>query len=246
MAKYSSADVGFYLVGGYDVLGYQTTITVKKEKLTEETHVLGDAWIEHDVVKLQKAQIAQDGFYDDVSDGNNDALLANVGTANVLCLGGEGNTIGKQFIGFAGALQADYERIVSRGAFHKAKAMHEGVGAVEEAVVLHTHSTETAASGNTESTPHDNGASSANGGSGYLQVSALTLGGYTSVTVKVRHSTDNVTYADLITFTVVTAAKIAERKAVAGTINRYTASSWAFNGAGSGQSVKLMAGVHRD
>lgn len=69
-----------------------------------------------------------------------------------------------------------------------------------------------------------------------LHVPALVLGGYTNVTIKVRHSADNITFSDLATFTVVTAVG-AERVTIAGQIQRYTAISWLFNGAGSGQSI---------
>src|SRR4030042_2280613 len=98
MAKYGSADVAFWLGGGYDLLGYQTDLDVKgPTKETEETHVLGDSWTEHELVDLQRMEVSQKGFYDDIANGNNAALLANVGTAVVLCLGVEGNTVGKQF-----------------------------------------------------------------------------------------------------------------------------------------------------
>lgn len=82
------------------------------------------------------------------------------------------------------------------------------------------------------------------GGNGYLQVTALTLGGYTNVVVKVRHSADDVTYADLLSFVAVTAVG-AQKVAVAGTVNRYLAASHAFGGAGSGQSVTYFAGFAR-
>jgi hypothetical protein len=60
--------------------------------------------------------------------------------------------------------------------------------------------------------------STAFGAQSYLQVFSLTG---TSTTVKVRHSADNVTYADLITHTAAT-GRAFERVAVAGTVNRYT------------------------
>lgn len=64
----------------------------------------------------------------------------------------------------------------------------------------------------------DNGASSANGGVGYIEATAFSG---TSVTVKIQHSVDDITYADLITFTAVAAANAKERKTVTGTVNRY-------------------------
>lgn len=82
-------------------------------------------------------------------------------------------------------------------------------------------------------------------GAADLHVTALTLGGYTSVTVKVRHSADNITFTDLVTFTTVTAAPFAERKAVTGTVQRYTAISWDFIGAGSGQTFVPYVALSR-
>ena len=70
-----------------------------------------------------------------------------------------------------------------------------------------------------------------------LHLCGLTLVGYTSVTVKVRHSTDNITFTDLATFTNVTAIHQTNRQTITGTINRYLAISWLFNGSGSGQSI---------
>lgn len=64
----------------------------------------------------------------------------------------------------------------------------------------------------------DNAALTANGGAAYVQCSAATA--LTSATVKVQHSLDNSTWADLATFTVTTAAT-AQRVAYTGTVNRY-------------------------
>lgn len=69
--------------------------------------------------------------------------------------------------------------------------------------------------------PVDHGASTAFGGVAYLHVFSIGSG---TATVKVQHSSDNATYADLITFTAATAATF-ERKltaAITTTVNRYT------------------------
>jgi hypothetical protein len=83
-----------------------------------------------------------------------------------------------------------------------------------------------------------------NGGTGYLEMTALTLGGYTSVTVVHRHSDDDVTYADLLTFTTRTTIG-AQRVAVAGAVRRHLAQSIAFVGAGSGASCTYATGFAR-
>lgn len=246
MAKYGSDDVGFLLIDGYDVLGVTTQMEHTIEALLEETTALGDSWTEHTYTGLQRATLTQEGFFDDAGGSSHAALNEKQGSSRVVCFGLEGNTIGEKFVGHAGAMQAAYVRVASRGQLQKANAKYESNGTVEEGLILHAHGAETAASGNTTATPVDNAASSASGGSGYLQVSALTLGGYTNVAIKVRHSADNITYADLVAFTVVTAAPAAERKTVAGTVNRYLAASWAFGGAGAAPSVTFLAGFFRN
>jgi hypothetical protein len=69
------------------------------------------------------------------------------------------------------------------------------------------------------------------GGVGYQFVSALS--GFTGFIGKIRSSPDDVTYADLITFTNVAAAPAAERLTVAGTIDRYLSYNGDVTGAGS-------------
>lgn len=66
----------------------------------------------------------------------------------------------------------------------------------------------------------DNAASSANGGVGNLHVVTNTLDA--AATVKIQDSTDDSTFADLISFTAVSSAtKATEQKVVTGTVNRY-------------------------
>jgi hypothetical protein len=88
----------------------------------------------------------------------------------------------------------------------------------------------------------DNAASSANGGAGTLHVPTNTVNGNT--TIKIQHSADNSSWADLISFTVVgSTAVTSEIKAVSGTVNRYlraTAST-----AGSSGSITFMVAFAR-
>lgn len=142
--RVGSDDVGFFLVDGYDVLGYTTQVEPLIEAMIEETHALGDAWVEQTFVGLRKASFSQQGFYDDAAGASNEALVSKEGTSRILCIGLEGNTIGKKFIGFNGAMQAKYERQASRGALHKANASYEGDGQVDEGVILHGQTAETA------------------------------------------------------------------------------------------------------
>lgn len=244
MTVRGSADVGFLLVDGYDVLGVSTSLSDSVSAIVEETHALGDSWVENTYVGLKSAELSQEGYYDDDSDSSNDALSGSEGVSRLLCYGLEGNTIGKQFIGYSGAMQASYNRIVSRGELHRANASYQGNGAVEDGLILHEHSTEGAA-GDTKSDDVEAAAQTAAGGAAYLQVSALTLGGYTNLIVTVLDSTDGVTWTTLATFTAVTTAPAAERKVVAGTVKKHLAVQWAYTGAGTGQSTKFFVGFDR-
>ena len=96
-----------------------------------------------------------------------------------------------------------------------------------------------------DTTSHDWTASSANGAAGYLGVSALSLGGYTDVTVVIRDSSDDAVFVDLITFVNVSAAPNAQRVTVAGTVDRYTLTRHTFNGAGSSQTITFATGLGR-
>lgn len=63
----------------------------------------------------------------------------------------------------------------------------------------------------------DESAATADGGAGHLHVIAFTG---TTATIKIQHSTDNTTWADLITFTAATGVT-KQRVEVTGTVNRY-------------------------
>lgn len=243
MARYGSADVGFLLANGLSILGDVTQIEDVREALIEDTTTLGLAWEAQSYVGVKRFDLSQQGFYNDAANAAN-AALVNPGASVVLAFAPEGNAVGKRFVG-SPLVQVDYVRQLTRGALHKGNATYKSAGNHDEGIILHALGAETAASGNTEGAQsQDAGASSANGGAGYLELTALTLGGYTNFAVKVRHSADDITYADMVTFTTRTAIG-AERIAVTGTVNRHLAHSWAFNGAGAGQSATYMVGFAR-
>lgn len=87
-------------------------------------------------------------------------------------------------------------------------------------------------SGTTTGTGVDNAASTANGGAGFLHVTQYA--GITNVVFKVQHSVDNSAWADLATFTIVTAVG-SERKEVAAatTVNRYVRALATVTGVGT-------------
>lgn len=82
------------------------------------------------------------------------------------------------------------------------------------------------ASGNGAS--KDDGAASSKGAVAVLHCTAAS-GTSPTLTVKVQHSADGSTWADLIVFTTLSAAG-AERKVVGGTVNRYVRATWTIGG----------------
>lgn len=83
-------------------------------------------------------------------------------------------------------------------------------------------------------------ASTVAGAVGYLHITAYS--GFTNVIMKIQHSPDDTTYADLITFTTATAIG-AQRATVAGTIDRFLCSDGNVTGSGS---VTVFSGLCRN
>lgn len=87
-------------------------------------------------------------------------------------------------------------------------------------------------SANGNGTGVDNAASSANGGTATLHVTQFA--GLTNATIKVQHSSDNATFADLATFTVVSGVTSQFSEVAAGTaVNRYLRALWTVTGVGT-------------
>lgn len=242
MAKYASPSVGFLAVDGYDLIGsdLQTITAQEKEAILEETTGLGVTWPTMAAVGLFKGAFGHEGFYDDATGSVNDAIAGKQETSRIVCLSLSGNTPGGKFVGYAGAFAGKYTRLVQIGQLHKAKADYTVNGAVEDGVVLQEFEAKTADWNTEGADSQDNGASTANGGSGYLQIRAFS--GFTGFVAKIRHSADDVTYADLVTFANHTTGIGAQRVTAAGTINRHLAVDGNVTGSGS---IEAMVGFCR-
>jgi hypothetical protein len=240
MAKYSSADCGFLLIGGYSILGHTTELSESSSAEIKDKSALGMAWREHGYVGLKSGEIIQNGFWDDDTGATHDLLKAGNGTTRVGMFNFNGNTAGKDYVGWEGLIQVGHERKASVGEWHGAAGKYTISGAVDQGKILHALGAETTASNTEGALSQDAGASSANGGAGILECSSLTLGTATNFIAKIRHSADDITYADLITFTALTAFG-AERKTVTGTVNRHLATAWAGTGWPGGGSTATFA-----
>ena len=219
MAVKASKDVAFFLIGGRDVLGSLTEIEDKGvEAVIQETNPFGIAWGTHEFVGIRNWGLTQRGFLDDAAGAVHDALSTGPGVSRVLCYGIGGTATGAQFIGAAGAMQVNYNRIFTRNELSKAEAEYNGNGPVDyNGKIIRTYKVH-ASTGRTTATPLGELASST-GGVGYLQYNA-TAG---EANIRMIHSSDDVTYATLFTFSKTASGFGAERLTTTGVIERYTA-----------------------
>lgn len=243
MSRYSSADVGFMLVSGLNVLSDLTDIEDNREAIIEEITPISSANETHAYVGVKRFELTQRGFYNDDADRINAALVT-PGASKILSFAPEGNTLGK-IAACVGAVQVDYKRRISRAEMHKADASYRAEYGYDEARILHALGAETA-DGDGEAAAYDGDALSSAGGVGYLQVTAITLGGYDDVTIEILDDADNSgSFGNLLTFSDVTAVG-AQRVAVSGTVERYLTWRVTFNGAGSDPSITFMVAFKRN
>lgn len=248
MAK-KGPSTAFILVDQYDLSGYTYTMSEGFEQVVEQTNGLGTSWEEHTAVGIGRVTLqASGGLYEEGVDTVNEAL-AEMGDSLRLLAAGPDSVVGGYVTMVNGVYASTYERVTDRAALTKANATYTVSGDYMLGRVVHGLDTESSASGSNESLDFDYNGTQPAGTAGAvcdLHVPALTLGGYTSVTITVRDSTDGISWADLVSFTNVTATATTryERKTVAGTINRYLAIEWTFNGAGSGQSIVPFVSVY--
>lgn len=248
MAKRNPADVTLFMVGGRQIVGDLTGFEDKVEAMTEQTETLGDSWTEQSYTGLRTAELTIDGFFDDRVGGVHDALNTSADTAPPLVYALGGSTFNADFVGWGGAIRQQYERLFSIGTLHKVRANFKTAAAVDYGKQLwHYHVAST--TGSTTGGPHDNGVSTT-GAAGYLQYNA-TDG---QANIRVLHSSDNITYATLLTFTrtssgVATGTFGAERVVTSGVVERYTAISITTataSGGGTTAALNFFVGLARN
>lgn len=196
--------------------------------------VLGDTGERWDP-GLLSGSVMLKGF-NDTSNGLRTLALAAAGTDDglVTTILPEANTVGAialMTMADQGSFEASVE-VTDSAPFTINGQAQDGV---DMGFLLHPEQAETA-DGN--GTSIDNLGASSGGAVGVLHVTSYTT--FTSVVVKVQHSTDNSAWADLITFTTATAAT-QERIKVTGTVNRYLRAFWDVTGSGTATFVVSAA-----
>jgi hypothetical protein len=202
-------------INGYEVSDHLNSVTVSGEADTVEVSTLGTSDKAY-IGGMRDATVSAEGFYAGASSDIDSEMSTNLGATTTWTAVMEADAIGATAYGVR-AIETTYEVGAEIGGAVAITVEGQVTERREAARVLHPHGSETS-TGTT--TGLDNSASTANGAAAYLQVTAAS-GTTPTLDVKVQHSSDGTTYADLLTFTQVTAANAYERVATTGTVNRY-------------------------
>lgn len=170
---------------------------------------------------LKSGALAMAGPQDSIGQNLHAEIAGSIGVDNALTvtLLPDGDAVGKPalFGTFDATDWAIDAQVADAVGFTLNAAVDEGV---EAGFVLHAASAETADANGTSVDRTADLVSSALGAAAAIHVTAFS--GFTTVTVKVQHSTDNSIWADLATFTAITAVGSELVKTAAdATVNRY-------------------------
>jgi hypothetical protein len=237
---------GILLVDGYNVLSNKlTSLSEKASSEMTDTTGLGDTAYETAPVGKVTTEVVQEGaFFDTTANYSHAAFSGSVptspqATARIMCLGFAGQTTAYPFVGIEGAYSDAYEVLAELGSLQKVNVTYALTGTRSAGVILQPLAAQTD-SWDTTSSPVDNSASTSAGGVGFIQCTAAS--GFSAFIGKVRHSSDDVTYSDLLSFTDNVSAPFAERVSVSGTVNRYLSFTGIITGTGS---ITIFAGFSR-
>lgn len=206
--------------GAFDLSAFLNDASASNDVEVSETTSFGSSAKSY-LVGLKDGTVSASGMFDGTATSGIDEVLdATIGSDSLapVTVGYDGTTLGNR-VTLLKAKTTSYEISVPVGDVVAVSYSAQADGGLDQGVSL---AALTSVSATTTGTAHDNSASSANGGVGQVHVTANTRNA--NVTIKIAHSADNSTFADLTTFTVVpTTVTTSERNIVASgtTVNRY-------------------------
>lgn len=224
-------------VDEFDFSSYFNDVSASTMVETAETSTFGSDAKEY-ITGLVDGTVSLSGMFEaTASVGTDDYFETVLGgdTKQKVIVAPEGHALGSRAV----MLESDATSYEVSGAIAdvvQASAEFQSSEGVEHGVIL---SSGAAVSVTGNGTGVDNGAQTTNGGVGYLSVPVNTRNG--NVTVKIQASADNSTFADLITFTVVSSATTtSERVEVTGTVARYLRVNYTVAGS-TGSATPIVA-----
>ena len=202
---------------GANLTSYFNEASVSTDVEVAETTAFGNDAKTY-IAGLTDGTFSMSGMFDGAQGAVDETLSGVIGSdaADVITVAPDGATIGRRAVSGA-ARETTYEVTSPVGDVVAVSMESQATGGVDYGVLLAAN---TAVSASAAGASSDNGGSSSNGGVGYLHVTANTRDGSSDFTV--QHSSDNVSFVDLITFTGVSASATGgQRVAVTGAVNQY-------------------------
>ena len=205
--------------GVNDLSSYLNDASVSADVEVAETTAFGSSAKSY-IVGLKDATVSASGMFDGASGAVDAVLAASIGSDTLapVTIGYNGTTLNNR-VSLLLAKTTSYEVSTPVGDVVAVSYSAQADGGADQGVSL---AALTSVSATTTGTANDNGASSANGGMAQVHVTVNTRS--TTSVIKIAHSSDNSTFADLVTFTTVgIGATTSERSLVAAgtTVNRY-------------------------
>lgn len=225
------------LLNGTNMSPFLNEATTTTEIETAETTTFGDTDKTY-IVGLADGTISTSGLFDSTAGASNDVLTGLIALDdNTFTVLPEGATAGYAAIIANGQLTS-YEVSSPVGDVISISAEVQADGGLLHGVALTGLVSTGSASATT--TGINNGSSTGNGGLFNLHVTANNRDGAT--TIKVQHSTDDVTYADLVTFSSVSASATGgESITSTGTVNQYLRTLSTLAGASGSVTYQVSA-----
>lgn len=225
------------LLNGTNMSPFLNEATTTTEIETAETTTFGDQDKTY-IVGLADGTISTSGLFDSTAGASDDVLRGLIAQDdNTFTVLPEGVTAGSRAIIANGQLTS-YEVSSPVGDVISISAEVQADGGLLHGVALTGLVSTGSASATT--TGINNGAGTSGGGLYNLHVTENTRNGTT--TIKVQHSTDDVTYADLVTFTNVSASATGgESITSTGTVNQYLRTLSTLAGASGSVTYQVSA-----
>lgn len=214
------------LFGKYDMSRFLNESSVSESIDTAETTAYGKAAKTY-IVGHADGTISLSGMFDGDTDASDEVFSTALGDddGRVVTIAPEGLTAGRR-VQVAKTKSTSYESSSPVADVVSVSVEVQADGGVDRGISLIDLA---AVSATGTGTAQDNTASTTNGAVGVVHVTANTRNGGT--TIKIQHSADNSTWADLVTFDAVGAStETSQRVEVTGTVNRYLRSSHALAG----------------
>lgn len=220
---------------GHDLSAYFSTITTAGSADTAEVTTFGKSSKAY-IPGTKDATLSAEGYFAGGTDDVDERLAAQIGEVAVWTAVFSADVLGARGYGLH-TVDTTYEIGAEVGGAVSVSAEGQSTVGMEPVVVLNPLSAKTATATGTQV---DNGASTTNGLAAYLHVTAAS-GTTPTLVVKVQHSADASTWADLVTFTTMDAAHDYERATATGTINRYLRADWTVAGTNPSFTFHLSA-----